>query len=44
MVVSIFALNVNTITMHGVHIPYWDSSGGYCRAQVSGESATMSIG
>ena len=35
MVVSIFALNVNTITMHGVDTHYWDSSGLYCRTQIS---------
>lgn len=34
MLVSIFALNVNTITMRGAHIRYWDSSVLYCRTQI----------
>lgn len=35
MVVGIFTLNINTNTMRGVDTRYWDSSGLYCRTQIS---------
>ena len=35
MAVKTFALNINTVTMHGVDTRYWYSSGLYCRTQIS---------
>lgn len=35
MAVRTFALNINTVTMHGVDTRYWYSSGLYCRTKIS---------
>lgn len=35
MAVNTFALNINTVNMHGVDTRYWYSSGLYCRTQIS---------
>ena len=35
MTVKIFALNINTVAMHGVDTMYWYSPGLDCRTQIS---------